>query len=648
MENTKSQHVYYDSDNEAIIYAAQELSGYLAKMSGCSCEPIKSCGTAGLKNKDGLKVGLFEQFAVQTSGVEDPFLDDEIYIDVTNGQGVVAGINPRSVLLAVYRMLAEAGCVWIRPGADGDHIPEKSLKEINIHSHETPSYRHRGIDFGGLKNREDVLNFIRWAPKLGFNAIFFEGIQPWKNKFYSNNRPEAGSRTRLYSDDMAQMYYNEAVAEIKKLGLLFHTAGHGFTSAPFGILSSHKGDISDDIRQYVAVIDGKRTLRGNFSDTNLCYSNPKTRELITDYIVSFLKESPEIDLLHVWLADGNNNHCECDQCSKVLPADLYIKALNELDEKLTENNIDTKIVFLSYIDLIWKPETEKISNKNRFILTHAPFYRTYEKSLKDVKSLPDLPDFKRNKNTYPVSISGNAAFIKSWQDFYKGDNFLFEYHFWRGHYSDPGQFKISKVLYDDITNFKKFDINGYVSCQVIKCFLPSGLGMHVMGRALWDDSIPFDTIAQEYFDGAFGEDGQKCLNFFRKLTELYGLDPKDPDAEYQEFSWTDSSYEKNAMQKKSPEDFAELINLIEDFAVVIEKKLLDKDSAYYTSWKNLGIYTNMVNLLVLTWESKVLHNEKRTKALWRILESYIRKHEEEIGTVFDVGSYLSWIAPYFS
>ncbi|NLM76706.1 MAG: hypothetical protein GX173_01285, partial [Ruminococcaceae bacterium] len=127
----------------------------------------------------------------------------------------------------------------------------------------------------------------------------------------------------------------------------------------------------------------------------------------------------------------------------------------------------------------------------------------------------------------------------------------------------------------------------------------------------------------------------------------YGLDPKDPDAEYQEFSWTDSSYEKNAMQKKSPEDFAELINLIEDFAVVIEKKLLDKDSAYYTSWKNLGIYTNMVNLLVLTWESKVLHNEKRTKALWRILESYIRKHEEEIGTVFDVGSYLSWIAPYF-
>ena len=52
-------------------------------------------------------------------------------------------------------------------------------------------------------------------------------------------------------------------------------------------------------------------------------------------------------------------------------------------------------------------------------------------------------------------------------------------------------------------------------------------------------------------------------------------------------------------------------------------------------------------LLVLTWESKVLHNEKRTKAIWRLLESYILEREDEIGDVFDVGSYLSWIEPYF-
>ncbi len=646
MSNVKIKHVYYDSDNQTIIYAAQELSKYLGKMSNCDFEPIKNGKAMNANGEEGIRIGLFDKLNVQSLGVEYPFLDDEVYIDIINGQGIIAGINPRSVLLAVYRMLTEAGCAWVRPGEGGENVLEKPLEEINIQIHEKPSYRHRGIDFGGPKNREDVLNLIRWAPKLGFNSIFFEGINPWKERFYSSINQD-GSRTKLYSYDMSKEYYEEAISEIKKLGLLYHTAGHGFTSSPFGLKSDYKGELHEDTKQYVAMIDGKRGIRGNFSDTNLCYSNPKTRDLITDYIVELLKESPEIDLLHVWLADGINNHCECDGCIDILPSDQYIKLLNGLDEKLTESEIDTRIVFLSYIDLIWKPETETLHNKERFILTHAPFYRTYDKSFKDVTTLPELREFKRNNNKYPVSMSENAAFVKSWQDYFNDDNFFFEYHYWRGHYSDPGQFKIAKVLYDDITSFKKLGINGYVSCQVVKCFLPNGLGMHVMGKTLWNDSIPFDTIAKEYFDAAFGEDGQKCIEFFKKLTELYGLDPEDPDSEYQEFSWTNSAYEKNAMQKKSAKDFNELISHVEDFVEIIEKNLLDNDSIYYASWKYLSIFVNMVNLLVLTWESKVLHNDKRTKATWRLLESYILEREDEIGHVFDIGSYLSWIEPYF-
>lgn len=645
LSNSTSK-IYYSSENVTIIYAVQELSKYLGKMCNREFEPVKNERTIGASGREGLQVGLLDQFGVKSLGVEDVFLDDEVYIKIANGQGIIAGINPRSVLLAVYRMLTEAGCVWVRPGEDGENIPKKVLADLNIHIHERPSYRHRGIDFGGPKNREDVLNLIRWAPKLGFNAIFFEGINPWKDRFYSSINKD-GSRTPLYTYEMSKTYFDEAISEIKKHGLLFHAAGHGYTNSPFGISSSYRGEVDDDIKQYIAMIDGKRGIRGNFSDTNLCYSNTKTRSMIIDYIVVLLKESPEIDLLHVWLADGINNHCECDECVNVLPSDLYIKLLNELDERLKENEIDTRIVFISYIDLIWRPEAEKLKNKDRFILTHAPFYRTYEQSFKDVEALPDLPNFKRNKNKYPVSMSENAAFIKSWQDYFDDDNFLFEYHFWRGHYSDPGQFKIAKVLYDDITSFKKFNINGYVSCQVVKCFLPNGLGMHVMGRTLWDDSISFETIAQEYFCAAFGEDGQKCLEFFRKLTELYGLDPEDPDAEYQQFSWTDSAYEKNAMQKKKAEDFNKLIHLVEDFSEIIEKNLVDKDSYYYASWKYLSIYANMLNLLFITWESKVLHDEKRTRASWRILESYIREHEDDIGEVFDVGSYLSWVGQYF-
>ena len=48
-------------------------------------------------------------------------------IDVTDGKGRIAGSNPRSVLLGVYRFLEEAGCRWLRPGTDGDYVPKRAL-----------------------------------------------------------------------------------------------------------------------------------------------------------------------------------------------------------------------------------------------------------------------------------------------------------------------------------------------------------------------------------------------------------------------------------------------------------------------------------------------------------------------------------------
>ena len=47
---------------------------------------------------------------------KDPFWDDGYSIDVQDGQGTIMGSNPRSLLLAVYRLLTEAGCAFLRPG----------------------------------------------------------------------------------------------------------------------------------------------------------------------------------------------------------------------------------------------------------------------------------------------------------------------------------------------------------------------------------------------------------------------------------------------------------------------------------------------------------------------------------------------------
>jgi len=638
----RGRFIYYTSDNKTIKYAAQELAKYLGRIGGYGYyEPIKDSCCNNMRNSDMehfIRLGLFEELGIRSVGVEDASLDDEIHIDISEGCGIISGINPRSVLLAVYRMLSEIGCRWIRPGFDGELIPEVPLESINVYIHEKPSYRHRGIDFGGAKNREDVIEFIRWAPKLGFNSIFFEGINQWKRFFYRNRFSQnlGGSRTNpeLFPESLLKIHFEEAVEEIKKLGLLYHGAGHGFTCLPFGIEPTYKGEVNDAISQHLALIDGKREIHHNGADTNLCMSNPETREIVTDYIVNYARMHPEIDFLHVWLADGIRNHCECENCKDTLPSDFYIKMLNELDEKLTKNNLDTRVVFISYIDLIWKPQKEKIKNEKRFILTHAPFYRTYNKSFNDViqEHIPDIPPFFRNKNEYPVSIDQNASFILSWQKYFNRDSFMFDYHFWRAQYTDPGHFRIAKTIYNDIKSFKKFGLNGNMSCQVIKNFMTAGLGIYVMGKALWNENLEFEDIVKEYFDAAYGLDGEKCAEYFRNITKLLYFN-----------IWN----KKDNLQKKDAKRFEDAITYIESFREVIENNIYTKNMCHATSWKQLSIYSDILTLLALAWESKVLGNIQRMKSGLRFLELYVREHDDDLSGVFDDDAYLSWIKSIF-
>jgi hypothetical protein len=57
-----------------------------------------------------IRVGLMaERDGIAAPEVADARFDDPIHIYVSRESGVIAGINPRSVLIAVYRYLSELG-----------------------------------------------------------------------------------------------------------------------------------------------------------------------------------------------------------------------------------------------------------------------------------------------------------------------------------------------------------------------------------------------------------------------------------------------------------------------------------------------------------------------------------------------------------
>ena len=104
------------TSNHVVDFAAEELKKYLRMM-------MPRCGEIAIEYnpeaKDGFRLGVMEDFGLDTSESDDITLDDILHIDTDCCGGIIAGSNPRSVLLAVYRYLTINGCRWLFPGIDG-------------------------------------------------------------------------------------------------------------------------------------------------------------------------------------------------------------------------------------------------------------------------------------------------------------------------------------------------------------------------------------------------------------------------------------------------------------------------------------------------------------------------------------------------
>ena len=103
------------TSDSVVDYAAGELKKYLRMM-------MPEAGDVRISYApdaaDGFRLGLMQDFGLDVSDAADTALDDILYIDCDERGGIIAGDNPRSVLLAVYEYLRQNGCRWLFPGVD--------------------------------------------------------------------------------------------------------------------------------------------------------------------------------------------------------------------------------------------------------------------------------------------------------------------------------------------------------------------------------------------------------------------------------------------------------------------------------------------------------------------------------------------------
>ena len=247
--------IYKINDSTVVDFAAEELKKYMRMM-------MPECGEIVIKRQldatEGFRLGLMSDFGLDTSEAEDIELDDIIHIDTTADGGIIAGSNPRSVLLAVYRYLQENGCRWLYPGIDGEFIPTQDVKAT--YYHKMADCRHRGQCNEGAEFQQNMMETIDFTPKIGLNVYMLEFTNPNYYAHYYDRTSNPAREAEYLSPETRLQWKRQCEAEIAKRGLQFHDMGHGWTCEPFGIEGVDKPDVPEDAYQYLALCEGKRGL----------------------------------------------------------------------------------------------------------------------------------------------------------------------------------------------------------------------------------------------------------------------------------------------------------------------------------------------------------------------------------------------------
>lgn len=628
---------------ETAVYAAEELKKYLDAMCPGFCTGIEY--TDNTDRADAVILGLMSEFGIETPEIKDPITDDILYIDVVNGSGLIAGSNIRSILLAVYVYLKEAGCRFIRPGKDGEYIPTRDMSDFSCKYRHAASYPFRGECIEGAVSFEHIRDTIIWSPKVGMNMFMLEQVVPYN---YISRWYKHLSNTVLADEKVSFEQVGEYVKEldllIKKVGLQHHALGHGYMLEPYGVHyidRSVEYHLSDEAVADTALVNGKRGLFSRSPNfTQLCYSRKDVRKKLVDWLVSYVKKKPFIDFLHVWLSDSINNQCECESCKPHRISDLYVKMLNELDEALTAEGLNTKIVFILYVDTKWAPLHERINNPDRFILLTA-LTRDYSMPYDDTKYEGEFPEYIKNQYSLPSSFPFNMRCIEEWKRAFNGRKFAYEYHMYVHHYDDPGYVRLSELFLEDCKNIGKFGFDGLISDQTQRSFFPNGLAMYTFAAGMFDTATDFDGLSEDYFKSAYGADYKLAKDYLYAISKYMSPDDikittdiVDADAELGSTKKLDrKSWVGNPVMQ---ENFRIAMTLAEEFKPTAEAHLDMANSTHARSWMLLYHHTEYVRLYADVLLASSLGDNDAAQKKYLVMMDHLSKIESEIAPEFDL------------
>lgn len=624
------------NNQKTVNFASLELKKYLKIISNKKIEIIHITDPSIVfKNQEKKRIILGVSNGLENiiKKYKFPKSEDEIWIKPYKENLVLSGSNYRSVLFSVYTLLHELGVSWIYPGKEGEIINKKNnLDLFNISMHHKASLKYRGIAIEGAVKLPQILDFIDWMAKNFMNHFFMQ-FQSCYN-FYKWYDPSIDEKKGKVYDEIL-------IKEIKKRGMILERVGHGWISQSLGLNKEGWGKTSQKIsvkkQKYLAKVKGKRSLLNNIAIySQMCMSNKEATDILINYVCDYAEKHKEIDILAFWLADGFNNLCECDNCIKHHPSDLYIRIVNKLSDRLFKINPNMKLEIIGYANIIEPPITENIKNhNNNLVFIFAPITRCWIHSLNDknckssesLKYWPDINKIGEIKNKEYIEL------LKRWLDKFDGDNYLFDYYNWIWGCRDFIKTELPKIISMDLKSYNLLGVKGIVSCGTERAFWPTGISMNVLAHLSWNTSKNYKDIEDEYLKNAFKKDA----NIIKKyIHEIYSLtvDENDYKPAHNYKTWKTNIFPDYKNKTKKLDKI--IINLIEKKQWLKEKYNLCKDNIIKKRW--FYLLTHLVFLIMLFELEKIIikGNKKRAISKLKDIQKYLKDNRKEIEDVCDI------------
>lgn len=351
--------------------------------------------------------------------------DDRFWIErPAEGSIVLGGASERALLHAVYSLIERLGARFpVGRPAEFPRIDGARLRAVKPYEI-VPAFARRAF----------VSDIMTWhyddADRLGLHLSHDREFIPWMARRGVN----AFSYIRHARD--TRLKINRLVASFREHGIGCEYGGHVLQLLlPREYFQSHP--------EYFSMSsESKRTERGN-----LCVSNRAALDIVRESALGYVRENPEIKLLHVWGADvWQGAWCRCGECANLSPQRQYLKVVNAIAEALAAGGAERPpVAYLAYHDTLEPdPELKPLGN---VWFEWAPRERCYSHAIDD------------------PSCETNSHYLESLRryiDLFEGRGHVFEYYGDAVLFGGLG-FATPSVIVRDLRTYRALGLNS-ISC----------------------------------------------------------------------------------------------------------------------------------------------------------------------------------------